>query len=175
MRKRKCLGFLGLVFVLVVSMFSNVFASSNEGWTCIYEKDSPYSIGDTIKSVTGIDIRAENDTTTIVEFQSDFEVKSGDVIELDLETYLCGSKYFFDQASSAGYAAVIAENGETICSVTCNIYGEIHPTSYESNRAIVTDETEGTLTFHLLMEGTGTKEVDACMEQLYLEVNDNEV
>ena len=119
MRRRKCSGFFVLVFVLVVSMFRNVFASNERYWTCIDEYNSPYSIGDTIYSIYSLTrLTSTNDKTSYVTLESNFEVESGDELYIYMESYFTGEEEYMDQASSANWLYVMCENGDKICEIS---------------------------------------------------------
>ena len=181
--RRKCLGFLALVFVLVMSMFSNVFAS-NDGWTCMSSYNTNYSKGDVIKSISNIEqIVSTIDSSSELIFESNFEVKSGDELYVCLETSLQGNEEYIYEASSHNVISVTAENGTTLCSVSCNL-GEIqigpnglyNLTHFFGNDEItITDETAGKLTVEIFIEGPGTEHLDAVTEAVCLEINGSEV
>lgn len=170
--RRKCLGFLALVFVLVVSMFSNVFASSiGKGWTCIGSYNNHYEIGDQLGSyLDEMWLNTQNDQSTYVEFESNFEVHSGDVLELSLYTLFDGDENYYDQAASACTAIIYDENGNSILNVNYELRG--YMSEYrETETTVITDESEGKLTAYIFLEGTGTKYVNASIESLYLKIN----
>ena len=172
--KRKCLGFLTLVFVLAVSMFSNVFADNIRYWTCIDEYNSPYSVGDTINQICGLsNLTSTNDKTSYVTFESNFEVKSGDELYIYMESYFTGLEEYMDQAVSVNWLYVKSESGETICEIryelAYNMWME------QSDSVVITDETAGKLTVYAGLEGTGTKNIDVQIGAINFELNGGEV
>lgn len=175
MRKRKCLGFFVLVFVLVTSMFSNVFANNGRYWTCIEESNSPYSVGDTISQICGIQsvLKSENDRTSSVVFQSNFEVKSGDELYIYMESYFTGKEEYMDQAASANWLYVKSENGEIICEIDYELAYDKY--MQKSDRVVITDDTAGKLTVYAGLEGTGTKKIDVEIGAINFELNGGEV
>lgn len=175
MGKRKCLGFLVLVFVLVTSMFSNVFANNGKYWTCIDESNSPYSVGDTIGNICELQrvLKSKNDRTSSVVLQSNFEVKSGDELYIYMDSSFTGEKEYMDQAASANWLFVKSENGEVICEIdyelSYNTYME------KSDRVVITDDTAGKLTVYAGLEGTGTNKIDVEIGAINFELNGGEI
>ena len=174
MRKRKCLGFFVLVFVLVISMFSNVFASNERYWTCIDESNSPYSIGDTIYNICSLtSLTSTNDKTSYVTFESNFEVESGDELYIYMESYFIGDEEYMDQAASANRLYVKSESGEIICEIGYEL--SYRTQIWQSDSVIITDETAGKLTVYAGLEGTGTKKIDVHIGAINFELNGGEV
>ena len=174
MKNKRYLGFLVITLVLVISMFSNVFASSGSGWTCIYSGNSKYSVGSTIDAVGFIDLYTYSQESVGVKFKSNFEVESGDKLYLTLDTYLDGNSDYFNQAASVSFARVIAENGDILLDINYELYG--NRTSYYMYQGnTITDETAGKLTLEVGLEGTGTRYVNAYINSICLEVNVKEV
>lgn len=174
MKNKKRLGFLVVTLVLVASMFSNVFASTGNGWTCIYNYNSPYSIGNTIDYLSSLDLYTYNLQTVSVKLESNFEVESGDQLDLTLDTYFDGFSDYFDKAASVSWVRVIAENGDVLLDINYELYGN-RTSYYMYKRNIITDETAGKLTLDVGLEGTGTRYVDAYISSICLEVNGEEV
>lgn len=172
--RRKCLGFLALVFVLVASMFSNVFADNRRYWTCIDEYNSPYSVGDTINQICGLsNLTSTNDKTSYVAFESNFEVKSGDELYMYMESYFTGLEEYMDQAASINWLYVKSESGEIICEIRYEL--AYNTWMEQSDSVTITDETAGKLTVYAGLEGTGTKKIDVQIGAINFELNGGEV
>lgn len=172
MRNKKCLSFMLIVVFLVSAMLCNVQASSGGYWTCTYSYYSPYSVGSTIDSATGLSLSAGLNTA-VCKFDSSFEVKAGDTVYLDFNTLFTGTGNY-DEASSANWAKIIAEDGTVLLSANYTLYGNnIADGSYSSKK--ITSQTAGKLTFEVGLEGTGARNVAAEIDYLYVEVNSDEV
>lgn len=172
--RRKCLGFLALVFVLVASMFSNVFADNRRYWTCIDEYNSPYSVGLTVNKVTYTSISADGRHSESCTFESNFEVEEGDLLSIAFGAYFEGDSDKFDGSASYCGAEIIAENGDVIASVEFELDGN-HLSEYGMDSVYVTEETAGKITFNIFMENTGTFDVSAELSELLVERNGTEI
>lgn len=173
MKNKRCLGFLVITLILVISMFSNVFASTGSGWTCISEYNTQYSVGETINYLNSIDLTATNDRTASAIFESNFEVKSGDRLFLEFSSVFSGDSEYFDEAVSACWATIVAENGDTLLDINYTLDGN-KTGHWTSQSTTVTDDTAGKLTFYIGLEGTGTKKVDSTIGDIYFVLNDND-
>lgn len=176
MKNKRCLGFLVITLVLVVSMFSNVFASNNTGWTCTAESGTRYSVGDTISHVSGIyfwNVYPKNASAT---FESSFAVKSGDTVELCLNAYLSDNvdNKDIDGAASICLAQLISENGSLLSDVRFELSGSKYSDS-KSQTIKITNATAGKLKLYLFAEGTGKSGVEARIAGPYVKVNGVEV
>ena len=174
MRKRKCLGFFVLVLVLVLSMFGNVFASSNGGWTCIEESNSDYSVGNTVNKVTYTSISADGYHSESCTFESNFEVEEGDLLSVAFGAYFDGNSDKFDGSASYCIAQIIAENGDVIARVKFELNGN-YLSEYGVDSAYVTEETAGKIRFNIFMENTGTFDVSSELDELVVERNGIEI
>lgn len=172
--RRKCLGFLALVFVLVASMFSNVFASSNSGWTCIQERDSDYSVGQIVDEVTGLSINSDGYHDESCTFESNFEVEEGDLLLVSFGACLEGDSSKFDGSASICWVRLIAENGDTIANVRFELNGN-HLSADGVDSSYITKETAGKITFDVFMENTGLYDVSTALTDLCVERNGIEI
>ena len=172
MKNKRCLGFLVITLALVISMFSNVFASSYGYWTCVDTYN--ISLGGQLNYMNGLYLESINQQSVYAKFESSFEVSSGDTIELKLSTQLEGDEDYFDQAASMCGAAVIDENGNVILSIYYQIAGS-YPNYSETKSANITAENAGKLYVTVSLEGTGTNYVDSCLGSIHLKVNNEYV
>lgn len=174
MKNKRCLGFLVITLVLVVSMFSNVFASNGKDWTCIYSNNTKYAVGDIVKRVSGLNISSDGSHTEECQFESNFEVESGDELSLSFGASFWGDKSKFDGSASICIASIYAENGTKLLEVRFELNGN-QIEKYGHGLIYVSDEDAGKLTFDITMENTGTNEVKTNIEELYVEVNGDEI
>lgn len=171
---KRSLVFLFIIVLSAVSMLSNVFAGGNNYWTCIEEKNSPYSVGDTISHIYDAEnIESKNDTTSYAAFKSNFEVKSGDRLSVYMESYLVGLEEYMDQAASYNWITVQNDKGKVICNID---YELSYKTQFsKSTSVVITDETAGKLTVTIGLEGTGNKNIDVEIGTINFELNDSEI
>lgn len=144
------------------------------GWTCIDENNSLYSVGSILSNAGYLNLYTKNQQTTSVKFKSNFEVKSGDRVELDLETCFTGDQTYFDQAASMSWAQLIAENGEILLDIDYDLTG-YSTSGWGSDYTFITDETAGKLTLYVGVEGTGTRYVNAKVDSICVEINSDEM
>ena len=170
MKNKRCLGFLVITLVLVISMFSNVFASSYGYWTCVDTNDTSYLLGEQLDYIDDLYLETVQQQSVYAKFKSSFEVSSGDTIKLILSAQLEGDKNYFDQAASMCGATVIDENGNVILSIYYQIAGS-YPNYSETKSANITAENAGKLYVTVSLEGTGTNYVDSCLGGIHLIVN----
>ncbi|MDO4301955.1 MAG: GBS Bsp-like repeat-containing protein [Clostridia bacterium] len=150
-----------------------VFPKSTVGWTCISSYNNSLSEGDVINDAGSINLAATNAKTDSVTLESNFEVKSGDKLSLDLYSYFTGNEEYFDQAASVSWANVTAENGDVLLSIRYELTG--YMTSYGTYKnSTVTDETAGKITLNAGLESTGTRGVNVALDYICLEVNGSE-
>lgn len=173
MRNKRCLSFLVITLILVMSMLSNVSAGYRD-WTCTYSRNTIYSVGQVVDGVSGLDISSDNGHTGECMFESDFEVEPGDKLWLSFGAYFTGNESKFDGSASACGATVYAEDGTKLLEVRFELCGYLL-SSCGNDVITIDDETAGKLKFNIFMEGTGTTGVGTDIEELYVEVNGSEV
>lgn len=171
--RKNYLGFLVLTLVLVASMFSNAFASSYGNWTCIQSTFNGLPVGRTVNYISDISIQ-NGESTDSCKFVSSFDVEVGDNITLDYKVYFVGDEDKFDGSASSCWVNVIAENGETVLSISTELTGNRYYYN-ESKEAIITDETAGKLTVYFGMEDSGYEGVYSNLSKLHLYINGTRV
>lgn len=174
MKNKRCLGFLFITLTLMVSMFSNVFASSKGYWTCVGESGTHLSVGNTVNYASNISFWNCYPMGASVRYASSFSVEPGDSIELGLGADLVGNETDIDGAASVCVAELIAENGAVIASVTLDLSGSNY-TDYRTSSAHITNATAGKLKLYIFAEGTGVSGVETRITDVYVEVDGYEV
>ncbi len=170
MKNKRCLGFLVITFVLVFSMFSNVFANTYGYWTCVSQNNSIYPVGSTISSVSNLNIRSDIRGTEYCKFESSFEVEEGDLLSLSFGAFFAGNKNEFDGAASDCVAQVVSENGSIIATINFELNGNLL-SYYEHKDVYITKETAGKINFYIHMECPGPVDVSTELNELFVEVN----
>ncbi|MEI3163765.1 MAG: hypothetical protein V8S74_10370 [Lachnospirales bacterium] len=173
MKNKKCLGFLILTIILVISMFSSAFANSLGSWTCIQESRTKFTVGQVLNNVSCLNINADGQHSEYCTFVSDFDVEPGDVVSISFAASFRGDKNRIEEAVSACGASLTAENGKTILSADSVVLGWTD--AYQNKEVEITEETAGKLTFEVYLEGTGTNGVSVRFDDLYIEINGEEV
>lgn len=174
MKNKRCLGLLVITLVLIVSMFSNVFASSYGYWTCIDNYNTSFPIGGQLNYIDDLYLESVQQQSVYAKFESSFEVSSGDTIELKLSSQLEGDEDYFDQAASMSTATVRDENNNVILRISYQIAGS-YPTGNVTKCANITAENAGKLYVTISLEGTGTNYVNSCLGGIHLKVNNKYV
>ena len=113
MKNKKCLGFLILTIILVISMFSSAFANSLGSWTCTQESRTKFTVGQVLENVSCLNITADGQHSESCTFVSDFDVEPGDVVSISFAASCGGDKNRVEEAVSACGAFLKDENGNT--------------------------------------------------------------
>ena len=176
MKNKRCLGFLVITLALVISMFSNVFASTGSGWTCVSSSCVKYEVGETINKVSDIYFWNVYPKHAYVTFESNFAVKSGDTVELCLGAYLTDNidNKNLDGAASICLAQLLAENGTLLADLRFELTGS-NQTDSKTVKFNITNTTAGKLKLYLFAEGTGLSGTEARIAGTYIKVNGVEV
>ena len=174
MKNKKCLGFLAVTLMLIVSMFSNAFASSNSGWVCTEANGIDYHEGSVISKTSEIYIVNEFPDTSWFEFESNFTVKQGDRISLGLGACLYGYETSIDGTASICRAELISEDGTVVASVSYNLRGSAD-TQYETDSCTISSGTAGKLKLYLFTEDPGRRGVYSIITDVNVTVNGQEV
>lgn len=174
MKNKRYLGFLIITLVLVVAMFSNVFAITGSGWTCISSYNTSYSVGSIINSVcSDFNIKSGYDSASCV-LKSNFDVKAGDEVFISFGTSFYGDESKYDGSASICGAHIKTEDGTVLASVSYELNG-YHISGYGNDSITITDETAGKLVFVIGLEGSGTFGVGSLIDELFVEVNGYEM
>lgn len=173
MKNKRCLGFLVITLVLVVSMFSNVFASNNTGWTCIRSYKTDYNVGDTVDFISDIGLITHHPNYAIVELKSNFNVKTGDIIELGFNAVIEGSNQEgIEQSASTCLAQLLTEDGTLLNEVRFELKGGRHEGG--TKQVKITNKTAGKLRLYVYLEDTGNQYTTSVVEELYVNINGND-
>lgn len=171
--KKKGLWFLLVTALLVIASIMNVFAGTTD-WTCTESYNTIYSVGDVIPGASYIDISADSSHSESCTFESNYKVKAGDNLHLSFGTCFAGNKNKFDGTASICRAVVYAENGTKLADVSYELNG-YQTTNYGKDDVKITDATAGKLKLTVYLENTGTNGVSTLLEELFVEVNGNEI
>ena len=172
MRNKKYLKFLVIVLILVVSMFSNVFANSL--WTVTSQYNSHFSVGDSVWGAWNLALETSSGPNKNVEAQSSFEVKQGDVIRLSYGFRMYGiNGTSIDGSASMVRVTVTTADGKRLLSVTHELKGNF-PRIYDDVYATVPAGSEGKVKLYVGVEGTGTLNVYSEVYEMNFYVNDDE-
>lgn len=173
MKNKKCLGFLILTIILVISMFSSAFANSLGSWTCTQESRTKFTVGQVLENVSCLNITADGQHSESCTFVSDFDVEPGDVVSISFAASCGGDKNRVEEAVSACGAFLKDENGNTILNAGSVVLG--WNSAYQHKEVEITEETAGKLTLGVYLEGTGTNDVSVNFDEFYIEINGEEV
>lgn len=174
MKNKRCLRLLVITLALVVSMFSNVFASSYGYWTCVSQHNSKYPVGTQLSCLSNLDIRADIHGTEYCKFDSNFEVEEGDLLSLSFGAFFSGNENEFDGSASDCVAKVISENGDVIANINFELNGNLL-SCYERKDVYITKETAGKIRFYIHMECPGPVDVSTELNELFVEINGEEL
>lgn len=144
------------------------------GWTCMNTYNTGYIVGSTIDSMGYLFMSSYKSKTISVNFQSNFEVKSGDEIYFSMGSYFSGDEAIFDQAVSYCNATLIAENGQIISYIDYELRGN-KTNNGKLDRVLITDETAGKLVLEVSLEGSGMFNVDVDLDYVCVEINGKEL
>lgn len=173
MKNKRCLGFLIVTVVLVISMFGNVFASST-GWTLTSEDGTFYQRGDRFNYASDLFFNTVYPRNASVTLDSNFDVSAGDDVSLDFKAYLYGNETDTDGAASMCSANLVAENGTVLASVSFEIHGS-RESDYGSDSIRITNATAGKLKLVVFLEDAGKSGVESRVNRVRVYVNGDEV
>ena len=152
--------------ILVISMLSNVFASSYGYW--YGDKKVDY--------VSDINLRATYGNSVSCSVTSSFDVKSGDKVSLSFYSQIIGIETDIDGAASMCLASLTAENGTVLTTIRYELNGSSSG-SYKGSDSTVTinNNTAGKLTLNVIMEEPGESGTEVRLKKLNVKVNGTEV
>ncbi|MDO4301402.1 MAG: hypothetical protein Q4D26_08455 [Clostridia bacterium] len=170
MKNKRCLGFLVVTLMLVISMFSNVFASSYGYW---YNAAYP---NNKVDFVSDIYIKATYGSNAFCNLTSSFDVSEGDVVSLSFYTQLIGIETDIDGAASGCQARIIAENGTVLATVRYTLRGSSDSSYLGGDKSVrITNTTAGKLTLDVSIEEPGASGTEVRLKKLNVKVNGTEV
>lgn len=166
MKNKRCLGFLFITLTLMVSMLSNVFASSYGYW---------YG-SNTVEYVSNIRMKATYGSGDSCDITSSFSVKSGDRVSLSFYTELVGIETDIDGAASMCSAQLIAENGTVLANIRYELRGNSNFSYLGDDKTVtITNATAGKLTLKAYMDEPGVSGTEVRLKKLSVKVNGTEV
>jgi hypothetical protein len=174
MKNKRYLRLLVITLVLVVSMFSNVFANTGSGWTCIKQGNTDYSVGERLDTISGISIYASDCRSAYCIFNSNFDVKEGDLLSIAFGSFFSGDRSEFDGSASDCTAQVVSENGGLIATINFELNGNLLSCN-ERKDVYITKETAGKMKFYIYLECPGPYYVSTELNELYVEINGEDV
>ena len=170
MKNKRCIRFLVITLVLVISMFSNVFASGESGWTCTRSYKTDYNIGDTVDYISDVGLTTSPPYYALIEFKSNFNVKTGDIIELGFSAVIEGSdEEAIEQSASFCLAQLLTEDGTLLDEVRFELKGGRHEGG--TKQVNITNQTAGKLRLYMYLEDTGNHRTKPIVEELYVNIN----